>query len=125
MEQSNEDDDYDSEIEEFCDRKVQLGVVQTETFNIDIKSSINRSILFRSQNWKSWDGGKVGGMPIWLNPENYPTTLNNDLICWECNNEMIFLLQIYCPLDDITNAFHRCLYLFICRLELQGYCSIF
>jgi hypothetical protein len=107
---TTDENDYDSEIdfdENVPNNSVQLGVIE------DISLIQSNNILFRSKNWNNWDGGKVGGEPIWLNPENHPN--KNDLLCHECANEMVFLLQIYCPLDDIANAFHRCLYIFLCK----------
>ena len=108
-------DDYDSD-NDLADNdenvKVQLGVIHTVDNSINEPLSSSQ-ILFRSKRWSQWDGGKIGGDAIWLNPQHYPN--KNDLTCSQCKNEMIFLLQIYCPLDDITNAFHRCLYLFLCK----------
>lgn len=91
-------DDYDGEI----DTGVQLGFVSQST-----------NELFGNPMWDKWDGGKVGGKPSWLDPINLP--LKNDLLCECCSSPMVFLLQIYCPLDDVEDAFHRSLYIFICK----------
>ncbi len=69
--------------------------------------------LFLNSNWRAWDGGKVGGNPVWLNPMTIPSS--ESLECRHCKNPLMFLLQIYCPLDDNPSAFHRCLYVFCCR----------
>ncbi len=39
-----------------------------------------------------------------------------DLACRResCGKQMSFLLQIYCPLDEPSDAFHRVIYLFCC-----------
>lgn len=72
-----------------------------------------QNLLHTDPDWVNWDGGKIGGKPIWLDPENLP---NPDLLqCKDCEEPMKFLLQIYCPVDDVPNAFHRTLYLFCCR----------
>ncbi|DAZ92708.1 TPA: hypothetical protein N0F65_012833 [Lagenidium giganteum] len=70
-------------------------------------------MLHNNPNWSEWDGGKVGGKPIWLNPATVPTI--EQLTCAECTNPLSFLLQIYCPLDEEVDAFHRSLYVFCCR----------
>lgn len=69
--------------------------------------------LFSGADWREWDGGKVGGRPVWLDPANLPQPA--DLACPRCQEPMKFLLQIYCPLDEPAAAFHRALYLFCCR----------
>lgn len=96
------DDDYRDDETGEIDTGVQLG------FAIN-----GENIMFNDSNWENWDGGRVGGKPVWLNPVQIPSTA--DLICKHCNSPMIFLLQIYCPLDDVDNAFHRSLYVFICK----------
>lgn len=65
-----------------------------------------------SPNWSLWDGGRVGGKPSWLIPQQIPK--RSTLQC--CSREMMFLLQIYCPAPSISEgaAFHRTIYVFIC-----------
>eukprot|EP00301_Raphidiophrys_heterophryoidea_P010020 c15049_g1_i1.p1 GENE.c15049_g1_i1~~c15049_g1_i1.p1 ORF type:complete len:452 (+),score=107.56 c15049_g1_i1:44-1357(+) len=57
---------------------------------------------------------KVGGKPGWLCPKPLPPV--EDLSCAVCQQRLNFLLQVYCPLDDVDhdNAFHRMLYIFCC-----------
>ncbi|SOV13053.1 conserved Plasmodium protein, unknown function [Plasmodium sp. gorilla clade G2] len=55
---------------------------------------------------------KIGGKPFWLDRINLPD--EKEFNCSVCNNMMVFLLQIYAPLDKLGNCFHRCLYVFIC-----------
>ncbi|SOV75113.1 conserved Plasmodium protein, unknown function [Plasmodium sp. gorilla clade G3] len=55
---------------------------------------------------------KIGGKPFWLDRINLPD--EKEFNCSVCNNMMIFLLQIYAPLEELGNCFHRCLYVFIC-----------
>lgn len=95
-------DESDEETEDE-DEEVQLGFA--------LKGRVNS--LFDSPNWRKWDGGVVGGKPIWLNPRDIPQP--DRLVCRECEEPMTFLLQIYCPLDEPVEAFHRSLYLFCCR----------
>ena len=55
---------------------------------------------------------KLGGLPIWIAPlEN---NINKDFFKCNCGQNLSFLLQIYCPLNDFDNAFHRFLYIFYC-----------
>lgn len=64
--------------------------------------------------------GKIGGFPAWLNPRTIPQ--NEELKCPVCGKIMAFLLQIYCtnPAESVDYAFHRVLYMFVCR---NGSCS--
>lgn len=48
---------------------------------------------------------KVGGRPAWLNPIHLPSM--------ESLVDMKFLLQIYAPVDENPNAFHRTVFVFI------------
>jgi pre-rRNA-processing protein TSR4 len=64
-------------------------------------------------NWNEWDGGKCGGRPIWLNLLDIPHP--DDLKCKHCQQPMAFLLQVYSPLDQPPEAYHRALYVFICH----------
>ena len=64
--------------------------------------------------WKDWDGGQLGGRPSWLDPEHLPP---KPLICTTCQNldrPMMFLCQLYAPLDHLPQAFHRSFYVFGC-----------
>lgn len=44
-------------------------------------------------DFEIWDGGKVGGKPIWLNPRELPKC--EELMCPKCENPLKFLLQVY------------------------------
>ncbi|KAI9907377.1 hypothetical protein PsorP6_003254 [Peronosclerospora sorghi] len=94
----------DSE-DEAVEAKVELGFVGDER---DVPT-----VLHGERDWSKWDGGQLGGCPSWLHPLGIPST--RDLECTACHVPLTFLLQLYCPLDDITDAFHRTLYVFICR----------
>lgn len=56
---------------------------------------------------------KIGGKPAWLDLENLPKL--QDVTCGFCGNPCIFLCQIYAPFEEDPKAFHRTLYLFICK----------
>lgn len=57
---------------------------------------------------------KIGGLPVWL----LPLTNNIDISFFKCScgNNLSFLLQIYCPLEEEDNSFHRMLYVFFCPI---------
>ena len=97
--------DYDSEEESLGsageEAVVQLGFLEAYSGHLE------------SNRWGDWDGGKVGGRPVWLNRSQLPPPAR--LRCRVCSDPLTFLLQIYCPLDDPPQAFHRSLYLFCCR----------
>lgn len=107
MSASDSDDDFhDDEFSE-AEADVELGFVKRVDEPVDAK------LLHDRADWNNWDGGLVGGQPRWLNPIKLPTT--DDLACDECRSPLSFLLQIYCPLDENADAFHRSLYVFCCR----------
>jgi pre-rRNA-processing protein TSR4 len=65
-----------------------------------------------------WDGGQLGGLPSWLNtasamPGPAPA-------CGRCGEPLLFLAQLFAPLDDAPAAYYRMLYLFSCR---NGRCT--
>ncbi|KAI9506734.1 hypothetical protein GGI25_005608 [Coemansia spiralis] len=56
---------------------------------------------------------KIGGKPKWLDP-THPLSVDR-VLCDECGKPMVMLLQLYAPEDEPKDAFHRMLYVFICR----------
>ena len=105
------DDDLNDESE------IQLGFVEE-----------GRNELFHEKDWATWDGGKVGGKPVWLDYEHIPST--QDMQCKVCQETLLLLVQvnvlpffceivifsqIYCPLDLVESAYHRSLYVFCCK----------
>ena len=100
-------------------------------------------LCHQSPHWSNWDGGKIGGLPSWLNPRDIPTQIlrcrnrycsgsssstsssdganskGGDVSINNSNEgtALTFIAQLYCPADDVThneNAFHRTLYVFAC-----------
>lgn len=71
--------------------------------------------LHRDPDFRTWDGGKAGGEPVWLDPSAAPHP--STLTCHRCGNPMAFLVQVYAPLDKGigSDAYHRSLYVFCCR----------
>ncbi len=56
---------------------------------------------------------KLCGLPIWLIP---PEIDNSFFTCSSCNKNLSFLMQIYCPLENNKNCYHRVLYIFFCKI---------
>ncbi|KRX60096.1 Programmed cell death protein 2 [Trichinella sp. T9] len=56
---------------------------------------------------------KFGGKPSWLSLANIPTA--ERVLCSGCSQPMVFLLQLYAPDSGVKHAFHRSLFVFICR----------
>lgn len=56
---------------------------------------------------------KVGGKPAWLDLKNIPQ--DADLACEYCGEPCTFLCQVYAPYEDNDAAFHRTIYIFICK----------
>ncbi|KAE9012757.1 hypothetical protein PR003_g13969 [Phytophthora rubi] len=103
----SEDDLLD--YEEEAAPEVELGFVCDEPVSLDAQP------LHCEPDWTQWDGGQVGGRPSWLCPSATGIPSTEQLSCVQCSSPLSFLLQIYCPLDDQEDAFHRSLYVFVCR----------
>ena len=117
-EDDDDDDDEDDEDDANQNHQVQLGFL--EELSPEDEDDCLYPLLHLDKNWKHWEGGKVGGRPIWLNPIDLP---NKEMLqCAACGQQMNMLMQIYAPIDtngadvELTKrAFHRSLYVFCCR----------
>ena len=58
---------------------------------------------------------KVGGKPAWLDMKNLPPA--ETLKCPHCEEPRHFLLQVYAPDNDVNEAFHRTVFMFICKKD--------
>ncbi|VEL27597.1 unnamed protein product [Protopolystoma xenopodis] len=56
---------------------------------------------------------KIGGRPAWLALKHLP--LPSHLACQYCGEPMAFMLQLYSPIENNVNCFHRSLFVFICK----------
>ncbi|KAL7302574.1 hypothetical protein TKK_0005207 [Trichogramma kaykai] len=56
---------------------------------------------------------KVGGKPAWLSLKNIPNS--EKLACDYCKEPTVFLCQIYAPYEKNEKAFHRTIFVFICK----------
>ena len=56
---------------------------------------------------------KIGGLPVWLLPLS--NNISETFFICSCGENLSFLLQLYCPLEDKDNSFHRMIYVFFCR----------
>ena len=108
----DEDDDVDDDDNTTEQGQVMLGFVY-EQGKEEEEEGNTYPPLFTTTDWMSWDGGKVGGKPIWLNRKDLPSVAAME--CGVCGEIMKFLLQIYCPVDGIEEAFHRAIYVICCR----------
>lgn len=52
----------------------------------------------------------AGGTPRWMFPDEAPASV----ACGSCGRPLRFLLQLYAPIEERMDAFHRVLYLFVC-----------
>ena len=55
---------------------------------------------------------KIGGKPAWLDPR---LPVPDVLVCKKCGKPLVFLLQVYAPIDHLIHCYHRTLYIFCCR----------
>ncbi|CAM9137286.1 unnamed protein product [Chrysoparadoxa australica] len=102
-----QDEDWDDYEDEAGTGTIHLGFLDP------IYESVAPIITsFDNPDWRDWDGGKVGGQPVWLDPEHIPA--KGTVVCQHCGGPMSFMLQVYCPVDSVEGAFHRALYLFCC-----------
>jgi hypothetical protein len=53
-EEEDDDDDADDEVEENGNIDIQIGFIEEN----------ERNKLFLEFDWRDWDGGKVGGLPV-------------------------------------------------------------
>lgn len=56
---------------------------------------------------------KIGGKPAWLDLQNIPDS--KDLLCDYCEEPCVFLCQVYASAEGVTHAFHRTVFVFICK----------
>ena len=104
--------DDSSDVTSFV--SVQLGFAQ----DLEYEEGEEDPSLYLSHNysdWRSWDGGQIGGSPSWLNPRDLP--LGSPIKCPDCDSLMKFIAQLYAPVND-DEAFHRTLYIFACPSSL-------
>lgn len=55
---------------------------------------------------------KIGGLPVWLLPLS--NNIDESFFICSCGDYLSFLLQLYSPLEDKSNSFHRMIYIFFC-----------
>lgn len=101
--------------------KGDADVDATDTSSFDGQDDI---LGHASPNWCDWDGGKIGGLPSWLNPRDLPDgplccrgPCSKNIETKDGGTPLRFIAQLYCPADDVTNnpaAFHRSVYVFAC-----------
>ena len=56
---------------------------------------------------------KIGGLPVWLLP--LPDNIDESFFTCSCGENLSFLLQIYSPLENKDNCYHRMIYVFFCQ----------
>ncbi len=56
---------------------------------------------------------KIGGLPVWLLPLS--NNIDESFFICSCGENLSFLLQLYSPLEDKNNCYHRMLYVFFCQ----------
>lgn len=72
--------------------------------------------LENAASWKltsKYFPSKLGGKPAWLALKNLPDS--STLECKSCGKPSVFLLQIYAPIEEKEECFHRTLFVFVCK----------
>ena len=83
--------------------------------------SSSLDIGFYETDFEDWEvqsrhfPSKVGGRPARLDLEHLPAP--EVIACPHCGQPRVFLLQVYAPDNEVTEAFHRTLFLFICKSD--------
>jgi len=73
---------------------------------------------FLETDYEAWEvesrhfPSKVGGKPAWLDLKDLPSV--SQMECQHCHRPRKFLLQVYAPDNNLSQAFHRTIFLFIC-----------
>ena len=70
-------------------------------------------LVSSEEGWRIWDCAKFGGKPFWLIPDAIPEC--SDLTCPYCQKPLCFMLQLYNPCEENPDAYHRCIYVFVCQ----------
>mgnify|MGYP004659433205 FL=1 len=70
-------------------------------------------LVSSEEGWRIWDCAKFGGKPFWLIPDAIPD--HSDLVCPYCQKPLCFMVQLYNPCDEKADAYHRCIYVFVCQ----------
>mmetsp|Transcript_20114 Transcript_20114/g.26101 ORF Transcript_20114/g.26101 Transcript_20114/m.26101 type:complete len:412 (+) Transcript_20114:79-1314(+) len=111
--------DHEIDEEGLLSTGIELGyAVSLEEAELTAETILTHS----NPAWLDWDGGIVGGKPSWLSPltctnakKTQKDSIDSLLKCRACGSSLSFLLQVYAPKDGIEQAFHRSLYVFVCR----------
>lgn len=83
------EEDYDDGDSEDEGGDVQLGFIDSSTNNK----------LFHDNDWRNWDGGKVGGQPVWFDYSLRGRTSSGVLLMIPC---MYYLFAHRCGLILLT-----------------------
>jgi len=97
---------------------------KAKTVELGFFDSADDLNLHENCDWSSWDDGAAGGDPVWLVKPNGEQMWAN---CVHCEGRLSFLLQLYAPFDDpeFAHAFHRAIFVFVCRTEgCKGYVKV-
>ncbi|KAF0288279.1 Programmed cell death protein 2 [Amphibalanus amphitrite] len=77
---------------------------------------IQLGFVERTEPWKlvsRYFPTKVGGRPAWLELRHLPPS--EALRCGHCSAPLVFLCQLYAPIEERAGCFHRTVFVFICR----------
>ena len=83
------DDHHD--IDADSDDEALVGISSGEGVELGYLDPFDKSV------WNIFNSGKVGGRAVYLNPKVLPAP--ERLLCERCGKTMLFLIQIYAPLD--------------------------
>uniref|UniRef100_A0A6M2DPR9 Putative programmed cell death protein n=1 Tax=Xenopsylla cheopis TaxID=163159 RepID=A0A6M2DPR9_XENCH len=80
-----------------------------------MSSEVDLGLLSECESWllsSKYFPSKVGGKPAWLSLKDLPSS--ESLQCDLCKEPTVFLCQVYAPIEDKDECFHRTIFTFIC-----------
>ncbi|KAN0041195.1 hypothetical protein ACTFIV_003731 [Dictyostelium citrinum] len=86
---------------------------------VDVVLGFTEQDFDKSQLTSNYFPTKVGGKPAWLDLSNIPK--KEELFCEKCSKQMSFLMQVYAPIDEKEDSFHRMIHIFCCKDPRCGF----
>lgn len=70
-------------------------------------------LVSSEEGWAHLGGAKFGARPLLADSDAIPEC--SDLTCPYCQKPLCFMLQLYNPCEENPDAYHRCIYVFVCQ----------
>ena len=97
--------------EKVIDNLLQRGMASLSTVDLGFFESDYEPWELESRHFPS----KVGSKPAWLDMKHLPSF--DTMKCPQCEEPRHFLLQVYAPDNNVSEAFHRTIFIFLCTRD--------